>query len=97
MTEEIKAIIEKNLPAQVGTVLKEVLAQGEKDAAALKTAIKANEEAVTKITIKCLMQEMPTLTKDRWIWNKGSAIRKCGRQKLNLRKRKKEFLTTQTS
>jgi len=36
MTEEIKAVIEKNLPAQVGSTLKDVLAQGEKDARELK-------------------------------------------------------------
>lgn len=31
MTDEIKAIIEKNLPAQVGETLKKVLEQGKKD------------------------------------------------------------------
>lgn len=36
MTNEIKAIIEKNLPAQVGETLKQVLEQGKKDSETVK-------------------------------------------------------------
>lgn len=46
MTEEIKAIIEKNLPAQVGAVLKGVLEQAEKDA----VKVKQQEEALVSKT-----------------------------------------------
>ena len=49
MTEEIRAIIEKNLPAQVGTVLNEVLQQGEKDAAELKATVIAYDDARKEI------------------------------------------------
>lgn len=49
MEHEFKAIIEKNLPAQVGDVLKKRLEQADKDAADLSTARKANEDAVKKI------------------------------------------------
>ena len=41
MNKEIKLIIEKNLPAQVGTVLKEALAKAESDAVALEESKKA--------------------------------------------------------
>ena len=47
MNKEIKLIIEKSLPAQVGTVLKEALAKAESDATALeesKTALKNLKE-----------------------------------------------------
>lgn len=37
MYEEIKSIIEKNLPAQVGESLKKVLEQGKKDAESVKS------------------------------------------------------------
>ena len=49
MELEFKAIIEKNLPAQVGDVLKKKLEQADKDAADLSNARRANEDAVKKI------------------------------------------------
>ena len=45
MTEEIKAIIEKNLPAQVGEVLKQALEQGQVN---LRTA-KSRGEEITRL------------------------------------------------
>lgn len=49
MTDEIRSIIEKNLPAQVGETLRLVLEKGEKDAAALELANKANKDAANLI------------------------------------------------
>lgn len=49
MTDEIRAVIEKNLPAQVGDVLKKTLEQGQKDAAEvvrLKTDIEALKTSI---------------------------------------------------
>ena len=43
MTQEINAIIEKNLPAQVEEILQKQLAQGEKDAKELESTVKALE------------------------------------------------------
>jgi len=43
MTEEIKAIIEKSLPAQVGEVLRTALEQGKKDAERVKQLETDNE------------------------------------------------------
>lgn len=49
MEKEIKEIIEKNMPAQVGDVLKQRLQQAETDAINLKIAKKTNEEDLGKI------------------------------------------------
>jgi hypothetical protein len=58
MKSEIKAIIEKNLPAEVGNVLKKVLEQGQADAIAVtelqdevKRLNKLNNIKATKITL----------------------------------------------
>ena len=49
MTEEIKAIIEKSLPAQVGEILKQTLEKGKKDEAELKATVIAYDNARKEI------------------------------------------------
>lgn len=52
MTEEIKAIIEKSLPAQVGDVLKQRLEQAEKDAVKVRLqeeALQSKNAAIAKL------------------------------------------------
>lgn len=49
MQEEIKAIIEKNLPAQVGETLKQVLDKGERDAKELDSLKEINQKNVNEI------------------------------------------------
>lgn len=51
MTEEIKVIIEKNLPAQVGDVLKIRLKQADKDAEELKATVIAYNNARKEIEL----------------------------------------------
>lgn len=53
METEIKAIIEKNLPAQVGDVLKQRLEQAEKDASKVKLQ---QQEIETKVEVIRLLE-----------------------------------------
>ena len=67
MNEEIKSIIEKNLPKQVGDTLREVLEQGQKDAEKVKSLL---EDASNRDnTIERLTKEVNAYKETERLYN----------------------------
>lgn len=90
MTDEIKAIIEKNLPAQVGEILKQVLEQGKKDS----ETVKQQTEKINEL-VKSLREKEELIKTYREFDERNSALdareKSCEIQERNLKIKTLEY------
>lgn len=90
MTDEIKAIIEKNLPAQVGDSLKLVLEQGKKDS----ETVKQQKEQIEKL-LKTLQEKEELILTYKKFDERNSALeareKACEMQERDLKVKTLEY------